>query len=161
MLAGLLALCSCCFSEEGDARSLKGIKAVYVMVDSAVAAAVPGLNNDIVKAEVEAQLRSFGITVDKPPILLRVSYIGAPGLMYGVFLKLSQRVALERNPSIQVLINTWGTDRTVMSGVANNFAAIDWTGQTIHDAIKELVNQFLAVWLDQNPEANSIVDRPK
>ena len=92
LLLGLLALCSFCTAEEeGDPRSLAGIKAVYVMVDSSH---VSGLSNDIVKTEVEAQLRSFGITVGKPPILLRVSYFGAPGVMYGVFVNVSQRVAL-------------------------------------------------------------------
>jgi hypothetical protein len=152
-LCSLLTLCSCCMAQKDGQHSLAGIKTVYVMVDSAVSdPGVPGLTSKVIKSDVEAQLRSFGIAVGPSPIVFKVSYFGAPGVLFGVSVDVVQRVALLRDPSIQVLLKTWKTDYTETTGVATNWAALKWTAQTIRDSTEKLVNEFLTAWLIENPD---------
>ena len=152
VLCALLAFCYCCMAQKDGQHSLAGIKTVYVMVQPYVHAAVPGLTADFIKRDVEAQLRSFGIAVGPSPILLRVDYVGAPGTFFSVNVSVTQRVALVRDPSIQVLLRTWKTDYVETSGVANNWAALNWTAQSIQDSAEKLVNEFLMAWLIENPD---------
>jgi hypothetical protein len=152
VLCAVLAFCSCGMAQKDGQHSLAGIKTVYIMVQPYVDAAVPGLAADVIKRDVEVQLRSFGIAVGPSPILFRVSYLGAPGLLFGVQVKVTQRVALVRDPSVQALLTTWETSDTQTTGVENNWAALNWTAQTIRDSTEKLVNEFLVAWLIENPD---------
>lgn len=153
-LCALLALCSCCMAQKDGQHSLAGIKTVYVMVEANIGdpAAVPGLTSNVIKSDVGEQLRSFGIAIGPSPIVFRVHYFGAPGLLFGVELEIVQRVALLRDPSVQALLTTWKTSDYVTTGVGNNWAAVNWTAQSIRDSARKLVNEFLTAWLIENPD---------
>jgi hypothetical protein len=140
-------------AQQDGQHSLAGIKTVYVMVEGYVKdPGVPGITTNIIKSNVEAQLRSFGIATGPSPILFCVDYLGVPGTLFSVNVRVMQRVALVRDPSIQVLLRTWKTDYFETSGVANNWAALNWTAQSIRDSTEKLVNEFLMAWLIENPD---------
>lgn len=137
-----------CWAEEGERRTLAGTKSFYVMVDSTFAPPISGLSNDIIKADIEKQLRSFGIAVDVPPdlppVVLRITCFGSSGFL-GVSLKVVQHVALLRDPQIRVLIETWGVSDTATAQPGTTFSA-----QSFRDAVQKLMNQLTLAWLAEN-----------
>lgn len=148
LLFGLLTFCSLSMAE-GDPHSLAGITKVLVLVKSA-GPQLPGLSDDVIRTDVEAQLGMWGINPGAdPPIIFHITYSVAPEMgAYFSFINIWQWVEPVRDPSIRALISTWSTADSVTNAKPNTV-----TPQALREAIHKLVSQFLAAWLGENPDA--------
>jgi hypothetical protein len=144
--------------DEGENKhTLAGVTEVFVIVDDTGStlpglggSTLPGLTDKIIESDIEGSLRAWGIdSQEGSRILFFVDYIVVPEKgFYSISIKVMQWVQLVRDPNVKVLISTWSTADSATNTNAN---APNWTVQTIRDALRKLMDKFIAAWLSENP----------
>lgn len=156
----LLAASAATAGDDGFSRpSLKGLKGVYVLVESLQAEAErSGLNQTSIQTDVELKLRQAGITVlteaeghaapGGPTLYINVNTQSSrSGSLYAfsIDVELKQDVLLDRDPSIRLPgVATWS-----MGGVG--IVSRD-SFREIRNDIKDDVDQFINAYLSVNPK---------
>ena len=134
-----------------ERASLKGVTAFAVVVEPiSDQLSKAGLTTDYIKTDVELRLRKSGITVT--PTASGMLYVNVYAREHracsiytlGMHVGFEQLVSLKRDPSISVPATTWSTDAVGTVGVENVRA--------VREAIGDLVDQFINVYLEQNPK---------
>jgi len=132
-------------------RTLKGIKAVGVIVEELRKEVPSGLTKRQLQTDVELRLRKAGITVISsnqeaaPYLYVRVNSIQLPNsiqYVYAVGVELNQTVKLARDMTKTSVATTWdkgGTGCTSRPG-------------GIRDGVADYVDQFITAYLSVNPK---------
>jgi hypothetical protein len=157
ILAAAFSASALAGDSEWERGSLKGIKAVGVLIDLSSDAGVCGVNSSILLTDVELKLRLAGINVlsaeeHKKDALKPFVYVAADVMkdrhtkacVWHVTVALSQVVSLHRDQSITTAASTWDAG---MLGI--EFPTAE---QGVRDAAKNLVDQFLNAYLSVNPK---------
>ena len=136
-----------------DPDGLKGINAVYVMVEELPEAAKkPGLTTESIQTDVELKLLLAGKSVTtlvdghnlpgRPHVYVRVTLTKGAAVA-SIQVDLEQDAVLDRNTEHALIVMTWDTD----------YLLANPTAQRILDNVKGGVDQFLSAWLSVNPKA--------
>jgi hypothetical protein len=145
--------------DELSRPSLKGLKGVYVLVESLQAEAErSGLSQTSIQTDVELKLRQAGITV-----LTQAEMLEAPGgphlyisvntqssqsgllYAYSIRVALCQDVRLDRDPSIRIFSATTWFVASVGTAGRNRL-------RDIRDMVKDDVDTFINAYLSVNPK---------
>jgi hypothetical protein len=139
----------------GDKELLRGLKSVAVQIapigrSDEAAGIVPSQ----LRADVETQLRRFGIQVtDQPDALMTVSVVTsehrAGELWYAVLLDVTENATLYRTGKL-MNVTTWTTNMAV------RMATVSAAGPVIRDAVREGVDEFITDFLAVNPVTTGI-----
>jgi hypothetical protein len=159
----VILLCSVIYNsafcaDEYQRRSLKGIKAIYVVVENLPdEVEKDGLTIDQITTDVKLKVGMAGIKVVslKEPIIILGSpylYINLYGIMipnvqifsYNFEVSLKQIVSLVRNPNITFSTSTWVYSKIGYVGADK----IKQIRETIKDAVDIFINDYLA----ENPK---------
>jgi hypothetical protein len=135
-----------------DPDGLKGINAVYVIVEGIPEAARKlGLTTESIQTDVELKLLLAGMSVTtladgrklpgRPHVYVRVTLTKGAEVA-SVQVDLEQDAVLDRNTEHALSVMTWDTD----------FLLANPTAQRIVDDVKEGVAQLLSAWLTVNPK---------
>ncbi len=137
---------------ESTRSTLKGINGLsVVVVDLPDGAMVLGLTKDSIQTDVELKLRLAGVRV-----MTLEEHLEVPGKPYlyidlnltksaraaSVDVSLHQNARLDRNGELAYGVATWNAGVLITNP----------TAQTIHDYVKDAVDQFLNAWLSVNPK---------
>jgi hypothetical protein len=135
-----------------DVKTLKGIRAVWVLVENfSDGAKVLGLSKETTKTDVELKLRLAGMRVVTEeegfklpggPYVYVVVNLTDTASAASVDISLNQDAKLESNDEIVTGVDTWSR------GVVIAHPGL----QGIRDSIKDLVDTFLNDWLSVNPK---------
>ncbi len=142
-----------------DARSLIGVKSIYVLVEGLKEdAKSAGLTEEQLKTDIELKLQLAGIKVnsreeslaskDGAHIYVNINTFGdkgSPFIMYHASLVFTQRVTVLRSPFTTVFGTTW-------SKGAVGIRSRSKFPETAQQAVKELVDIFLNNYLTANPK---------
>jgi hypothetical protein len=138
--------------DEGDRRTLRGIKAVRVVVeDISDNANNDGLTVDQIRTDVELRFRRNGVAIAESGLFL-IPYVyvnahllrGPSGLyVFNCEVELNQPVVLESGSSR--LAPTWSM--SVLGSVGK-----EKMPQTIRDTVGDLVDRFINAYLGANPK---------
>ena len=133
-------------------ESLKRLPAVRVIVeDFSSQIADAGLYKDQIQQDVELRLRKVGVKVlsqdtsSAPVIDVVIGGVKIPrtnATAYAIALTLSQRVILERDPSIKLYAQTWSSALSL--GYVIN-------ATEIRNDLGDVVDSFINDYLSQNP----------
>lgn len=135
----------------GQRATLKGIKAVAVVVEDTHATAErDGLTRKQLQTDVEQRLRQAGITVDNEAPGVLAVYVNTLKIesgfyAYAIRVQFRQRVRMERNLTIAALASTWEASSVV--GTVGTRALRDVRG-----SVRDRVDQFIKAYLEQNPK---------
>jgi hypothetical protein len=136
----------------GQGASLKGIKAVAVVVEKMRADAErDGLTRNQLQTDVEQRLRQAGITVDNQApgflaIFVNTLKVESGFYVYAIRVQFKQTVRIERNSKIAVLASTWEAPSVV--GTVGTRALRDVRG-----SVRDRVDEFINAYLEQNPRS--------
>jgi hypothetical protein len=133
-------------------ESLKRLPGVVVIVEDLSSQMVDaGVNKDQIQQDVELRLRKADIRVlsrdtsSAPVIDVIIGGVKVPktnATAYAISLTLSQRVILERDPSIKLYAQTW------WAGVSVGYVI---NGTEIRNELGDVVDSFINDYLSQNP----------
>ena len=146
----LLSVCCLATDSSMDRATLRGLKAVNVVVDPLSNEMERlGLNRDTLRADIEQRLRDAGIKIDNesPEFLgLNISSArmkrGPQALLLN--LGLYQIVMLNRDKTTKTVAETWGAQMVMaVSPKAKDRAVVD--------AVGEMVGQFITAYQAMNP----------
>jgi hypothetical protein len=118
LLATLLAVIACASDDKTDRATLKGVKAVCVVVEVSEQAIKGGIDKEKLQTDIEGRLQQEGAAVDKNAtacLYLNVRALraiggkGKPLPLYATDLRLEflQTVALTRDPTAKTFAPTW------------------------------------------------------
>jgi hypothetical protein len=135
---------------ESSQRSLKGIKAIGVIVEKLRAESPKGLTEEQLQNDVELRLRNAGIAIipsDQavaPYLYVRVNSMQlpkSPQYVYAIGIELNQFVKIGRDMRITAIATTWEKGGT------------GWTSRPegIRDDVEEYVDKFIRAFLSVNP----------
>jgi hypothetical protein len=156
LLSLVLILCLCTSGARGlddkdDRDSLKGIKAVYVIVESLDPQIEKlGLTSSQIQTDIEIKLRKSGITIERRPTLghlhLSVNILlpkdGTGTVAYSIRVEFEQQVQLSRDPKIvHPGAVTWSSGE--IGQVGSN--KIRQVREAVNDQVDQFVNAFLSV----------------
>jgi hypothetical protein len=142
---------------EYERRSLVGLKAVYVLVETIDREAEQdGLPRSTLQTDIELKLRQAGIAIHTVEQSARAP--GSPYLYlnvaagknragfyaYHVRLSLEQGVSLIRAPTVTVTGSTWQSNGVIGIVRSGNVAKI-------RDAVRDVVDEFINAYLAANP----------
>jgi hypothetical protein len=157
LLAALLLIPIAFASDDKtDRATLKGIKAVCVVVEVSAEAGRGGVDKDKLQTDIEARLQRQGALVDKNAtacVYLNVRALramggnGKPLPLYAADFRLEfmQTVALTRDPASKTFAATWSSENmTTVPAVDLEETAMEIAGS--------LVDQFVAAYKSVNPE---------
>ena len=140
-----------------DRSTLRGLKAVKVVVDSPAAEVErEGISGDGLRITIEQKLRDAGITVDhdaveflglnissaRPP---RRTLISKGPISLVINMGLYQIVLLNRDKTTKTVTETWGDQRVAPAPPK----AIE---HTVTDAVDDLVSEFITAYRAMNPK---------
>jgi hypothetical protein len=140
-----------------DRSTLRGLKAVKVVVDSpSHEVEREGVDRDHLRSTIEQKLRDAGITIDNDAVEfvgLTISSARAPhkpliskaavSLVVGI--GLYQIVLLNRDKTTKTVTETWGDERVAP-------AASKGIERTVSEAVDDLVNEFVNAYRSVNPK---------
>ena len=141
---------------EINRQSLKGLKGVYVLVESLQPGAErDGLNKTSIQTDVELKLRQAGIMVlteaesfetpGAPHLYINLNTRSGSVYAFSINVRLRQTVRLDRDPSMQLsAVTTWSEEALGIIGRDNL--------REIRDYIKDYVDQFINAYLSVNPK---------
>ena len=130
--------------------TLTGISSVYVFIeDLQPEAEQDGLTTSQLQTDVESRLRQAGITVAPPfegYLYVRVNAMRQPSGSYAVAVNVEfrQLVTLMRDPTLTTFAGTWNADTVATVGASRV--------RDVRAYVAELVDQFIAAYLEQNPK---------
>jgi len=135
-----------------DPDGLKGINAVYVIVEDVPEAAKKlGLTTESIQTDVELKLLLAGMSVTtladghklpgRPHVYVRVTLTKGAEVA-SIQVDLEQDAVLDRNAEHALSVMTWDTD----------YLLANPTAQRILDDVKDGVDQFMSAWLSVNPK---------
>jgi hypothetical protein len=156
LAALLLAPIACASDDKTDRATLKGIKAVCVVVEVSPEAGKGGVDKDKLQTGIEAHLQQQGALVDKNAtacVYLNVRALramggnGKPLPLYAADFRLEfmQTVALTRDPTAKTFAPTWSSEN--MTTVPSSDL-----GDTSAEIAGSLVDQFIAAYKSANPQ---------
>ncbi len=140
-----------------DRSTLRGIKAVKVVVDSpAPEVEREGVSGDGLRITIEQKLREAGITVDHDAVEflglnissarpLRKALISKAPVSLVVNLGFYQTVLLNRDKTTKTVTETWGDQRVAPAAPKAIEHAVD-------EAVDDLVNEFITAYRSVNPK---------
>jgi len=147
---------------EHTRSSLQGLKGVCVFVEFSTSEIMDlnkmGLSEEVIKTDVELQLRMAGINVvskegvHKLPGLPQLGVTiagwsgGSKGIAFSINIFLAQYTYLERDPKLKVLANTW----------ERSYIGLGYTDRDIKNQFRNLtkdgVDGFINAYLLVNPK---------
>lgn len=158
---GALPLCFAAGDSPMDRATLRGLKAVKVVVDQPTPEMVDaGFDRGYLQATVEQKLREAGIKIDNDALEflgLTLSAAHASGkhgllsmsrggtLSLGLGLGLYQVVTLTRDKDTKTVAETWGIQQ-VLSAQARGLDS------AIGSAIEDMTNEFIQAYRSVNPK---------
>jgi hypothetical protein len=157
LLAALLvAPLACASDDKTDRATLKGIKAVCVVVEVSAEAGKGGVDKDKLQADIEDRLQQQGAPVDKSAtacVYLNVRALramggnGKPLPLYAADFRLEflQTAALVRDPTLKTFAPTWSSENMTTVPAAD-------LGETALEIAASLVDQFVAAYKSVNPQ---------
>jgi hypothetical protein len=132
--------------------TLKGIKALDVLVHIDPKVEPGGLESAQIRIDVEARLRQAGITVEPPFSSLYHLFVVIDALevehasfyAYTMHVQLRQEVLLVRDPTITTVVPTWEV----------GYLGVVDTGNVapIQSVLTDLVDRFITAYREQNPK---------
>jgi hypothetical protein len=138
---------------EFSRRTLKGIKAVAVIVEKLREEAPKGLTEQQLQNDVELRLRNAGIAVipsnradqaAAPYLYVRVNSLqlsNSPQYIYAIGIELNQAVKVARDVRIVAVAATWDKGGTGCTS----------SPQRIRDGVVDYLDKFIAAYLSVNP----------
>jgi hypothetical protein len=135
---------------EFSRRTLKGIKAVGVIVENLREEAPKGLTEQQLQNDVELRLRDAGIPVvpsdqaRAPYLYVRVNSMklpNSPQYVYTIGIELNQAVKIARDSRMLAVAATWDKGGTGCTS----------SPQSIRDGVAAYVDKFIAAYLSANP----------
>jgi hypothetical protein len=152
----LLTPIACASDDKTDRATLKGIKAVCVVVEVSAEAIRGGVDKDKLQSDVEGRLQQQGAPFDKNAttcVYLNVRALqamggkGKPLPLYAADfrLELLQTVALLRDPASKTFAPTWSSENMTTVPAAD-------LGETAFEIVASLVDQFVAAYKSANPQ---------
>jgi hypothetical protein len=140
--------------DENTRPSLRGLKGVAVIIeDLKPEIEQNGLTVSAIRTDVELKLRQVGIpiiglvnTPGKPFLHISVDVLRSerPTWPYVITVELRQMIFLTRDPSISVHLATWDV---------SSFGTIPKQNlRNLRDSVKDLVDEFINVYLAANPK---------
>jgi len=159
-LVVLLLICGNTYAlidSEVTRRTLKGLKAVHLIIDKLPEQVVEGgLTSDAIRADVESKLRLAGIAVLSQEesfkekgkkssflhILVTIGKQAKDRYVCLIRVELAQEVFLVRSPDVIAMAQTWSTGKLFL-------------GMTIKDIREEILNyvdKFIDAYLSVNPK---------
>ena len=157
LLLAALAFPPCAASDSAmDRSTLKGLKALKVVVDSPAAEVErENVSGEGLRISIEQKLRDAGITVDHEAVEflgLNISSARPPRRLMSkapislvVSIGLYQIVLLNRDKTTRTVTETWGDQRVAPA----SSKAIE---RTVSDAVDDLVNEFITAYRAVNPK---------
>jgi hypothetical protein len=153
----LLAVIACASDDKTDRATLKGVKAICVVVEVSDQAIKGGIGKEKLQTDIEGRLRQDGAPVDKNAttcLYLNVRALramggknGKPLPLYAADLRLEflQTVALTRDPTVKTFAPTWSSANMTM-------VPADDLGATATEIASGLVDQFTAAYKAVNSQ---------
>lgn len=150
-----LAQVSHAYDEKEERETLRGLRAVYPTVHLAQTEAdLAAVTEDVLKRDVELQLRKAGITIwsqDEPVepscmLLVTVHAMGTGkanlgGSFFAINVEAYQRATLARDSSVTRTMGTWSV---MDSGRGNE--------DFLRNAVRDAVDKFVLAYLTANPK---------
>ena len=158
VIAMLLASTSVAGDSSMDRSTLRGLKAVRVVVDSpAPELERQGVVRDRLRAAIEQKLRDAGITVDNDAIEFlglsissaqpprRAPLVAKAPVSLVIGIGLYQIVVLNRDKTVKTVTETWGDQRVAP-------AAPKAIERTVTEAVDDLAGEFINAYRGVNPK---------
>jgi hypothetical protein len=157
LLAALLFTSLACASDDkSDRATLKGIKAVCLVIEVSVEADRGGVDKDKLQSDIEGRLQRQGAPVDKSAttcLYLNVRALrarggnGKPLPLYAADFRLEflQTAALVRDPTLKTFTPTWSSENMTTVPAADLV-------ETAIEIAASLVDQFVVAYKSVNPE---------
>jgi hypothetical protein len=156
LAALLLTPIACASDDKTDRATLKGIKAVCVVVGVSAEAGRGGVDKNRLQTDIEGRLQRQGAPVDKNAnacVYLNVRALramggnGKPLPLYAADfrLELLQTVALTREATLKTFASTWSSDNMTTVPAAD-------LGETAMEIADSLVDQFAVAYKSVNPQ---------